>query len=192
MKLLDVDERAKLQFDYAWKWFESHQRQRMVMFYYYCIIVGVLANALVASYNESYSAIRGPIGIMGFMTSMALLIFETRNRWLCKVAEDILEKLENDVIFPEDFVDKDGNKMGPLSVDTRIGMREGQKLTAKQFFLKHKYWIRGMYVIVALFFLVIVIKTMPNEISDLFILTPIVVLCIVWLMDVMKSKQTGK
>ena len=162
MKLLDVNERAKLQFDYAWKWFESHQRQRMVMFYYYCIIVGVLANALVASYKECYSAIRGPIGIMGFITSMAFLLFEIRNRWLCKVSEDILEKLENDVIFPPDFLDKDGNKMGPLSVDRRIGMREGQKLTGKQLVLKHKYWIRGMYVIVALFFLVIVIKTIAN------------------------------
>jgi len=154
MELREVDDRNKLQFDYAWKWFESHQRQRMIMFYYYCIIVGILANALVASYKESYSIIRIPIGIMGFVTSVAFLLFEIRNRWLCKVAEDLLEKLENEVIFPPDFLDKNGNKMGPMSVDTRIGMREGQKLTIKRLFLKHKYWIRVMYVIVALCFLV--------------------------------------
>ena len=52
--------------------------------------------------------------------------------------------------------------MGPLSVDTRIGMREGQKLTAKYLFLNHKYWIRVMYVIVALYFLIIVIKALAN------------------------------
>jgi hypothetical protein len=188
MELGTIDERDKLQFDYAWKWFESHQRQRMIMFYYYCIIVGVLANALVASYKDSFAAIRVPIGIMGFFTSIAFLFFDIRNRGMARVAEDILEKLENEVIFPPDFLDKDGNKMGPLSVDRRIGMREGQKLKGKQLVLKHKYWIRGMYVIVALFFLIIVIKTMPIEISALFILTPIVVLGIVWLMDVMKSK----
>jgi hypothetical protein len=162
MELRKIDDRDKLQFDYAWKWFESHQKQRMIMFYYYCIIVGVLANALVASYKETFSSIRVPIGIMSFFTSIAFLFFDIRNRGMAKVGEDILEKLENEVIYPSDFLDKDSNKMGPLSVDRRIGMREGQKLTAKRFFLKHKYWIRGIYVIVALFFLVFVIKTIAN------------------------------
>ncbi len=134
----------------------------MVMFYYYCIIVGVLANALVASYERSYSSLRIPIGIMGTVTSIAFLVFEIRNRWLCKVAEDILEKLENEVIFPAEFVDKNGNKMGPLSVDTRIGMREGLKFTFKRLFLKHKYWIRLMYVFVAICFLIFVIKEVAN------------------------------
>jgi len=100
MEMQEVNERAKLQFDYAWKWFESHQRQRMVMFYYYCIIVGVLANALVASYEANYSSLRIPIGTMGTITSLAFLFFEIRNRGMCTVAENILEKLENEVIFP--------------------------------------------------------------------------------------------
>jgi hypothetical protein len=158
MELREVDERAKLQFDYAWKWFESHQKQRMIMFYYYCIIVGVLANALVASYNVNYSLLRIPIGIIGIITSVAFLLFEIRNRWLCKVGEDILQKLEDEIIFPPDFLDKNGNEMGPLTVDTRIGMREGQKISIKRLIFKHKYWIRLMYVIVAICFLVFVIK----------------------------------
>ena len=162
MELREIDERTKLQFDYAWKWFESHQRQRMIMFYYYCIIVGVLANALVASYNVNYSLLRVPIGIIGTITSVAFLIFEIRNRWLCKVAEDILEKLENEVIFPPEFLGKNGNKMGPLSVERKIGMREDQKFAFKRLFLKHKYWIRFMYVFVALCFLIFVIKEVAN------------------------------
>ena len=158
MEMQEVNERAKLQFDYAWKWFESHQRQRMLMFYYYCIIVGVLANALVASYKVNYLSIRIPIGIMGTITSLAFLFFEIRNRGMCTVAENILEKLEDEVIFPPEFTDKTGNKMGPLSVEKRNRMREGEKLTCKHLFLKHKYWIRVMYVIVALCCLVFVIK----------------------------------
>jgi hypothetical protein len=158
MELRKIDERDKMQFDYAWKWFESHQRQRMIMFYYYCIIVGVPANALVASYKDSLAAIRVPIGIVGFFTSIAFLFFDIRNRGMAKVGEDILEKLENEVIFPPDFLDKDGNKMGPLSVDRRIGMREGQKFTVKRLVFKHKYWIRAMYIIVALLFIIFVIK----------------------------------
>jgi hypothetical protein len=158
MELPEVDERAKLQFDYAWKWFESHQRQRMVMFYYYCIIVGVLANALITSDKEDYSGMRLPIGTMGVITSLAFLFFEIRNRGMCKVAEDIFEKLENEFIFPGEFLGENGNKMGPLSVDRRIGMREDQKFTFKRLVLKHKYWIRVMYGLVALYFLFVVIK----------------------------------
>ncbi|MFH1718082.1 MAG: hypothetical protein ABIF19_12065 [Planctomycetota bacterium] len=153
-----MDDRAKLQFDYAWKWFESHQRQRMVMFYYYCIIVGILANALVASYEETLSAIRVPVGMMGVLTSLAFFFFDIRNRGMTEAAEQVLEKLENEVIFPPDCVDKDGNKMGHLSVERRMGMREDQKQTLKAKFLKHKYWIRSMQLIVALYFLFVVVK----------------------------------
>ena len=90
MELRDINERDKLQFDYAWKWFESHQKQRMVMFYYYCIIVGVLANALVFSYKEDLSTIKIPIGIMGCVTSFAFFFFDKRNRDLTTEAENIL------------------------------------------------------------------------------------------------------
>lgn len=162
MEMRKIEDRDRLQFDYAWKWFESHQRQRMIMFYYYCIIVGVLANALVASYEANYSSLRVPIGIMGTITSLAFLFFEIRNRGMCTVAENILEKLENEVIFPPEFTDETGNKMGPLSVEKRNRMREGQKLTCKSLFLKHKYWIRVMYVIVALCFLFFVINEIVN------------------------------
>lgn len=162
MELRELDDRVKLQFDYAWKWFESHQKQRMVMFYYYCIIVGILANALVFSYKESYFSIRLPIGVMGIFTSLAFFFFDIRNRGLAKAGENILEKLENEVIFSKEFVDDKGNKMGPLSVDRRKGMREDQKFSIKRLFLKHKYWIRIMYVIVALCFFAVVINSIIN------------------------------
>ena len=162
MELRELDDRIKLQFDYAWKWFESHQRQRMTMFYYFCIIVGVLANALVASHKACYSELRLPIGIMVTITSLAFLFFEIRNRGMCTVAENILEKLENEIIFPPNFLDENGNKMGPLSVEKRIGMKEDQKFSIKRLVLKHKYWIRMMYIIVALCFFAVVINSIGN------------------------------
>ena len=54
------------------------------------------------------------------------------------------------------------NNSKAISVDSRVGMREGQKFTVKRLFLKHKYWIRVMYVIVALYFLIIVIGALTN------------------------------
>ena len=162
MEMREVDERDKLQFDYAWKWFESAAKQRMILFHYYLIIVGILANAIVLSYKESYFGMVISVGIIGIFTSLAFFFFDIRNRGMAKLGEDILEKLENEVIFPPEFVDKNGNKIGPLSVERRIGMREGQKYTFKCLFIKHKYWIRGMEIIIALFFLFVVIMAVFN------------------------------
>jgi len=162
MEFREVDERAKLQFDYAWRWFEFHANQRMTMFYYYLIIVGILANAVVTSYKENYSGIRIAVGVMGIFTSLASLFFDIRNRGMTKEGEDILEKLETEVIFPPQFLDENGNKMGPFSVERRNATREGQKFRVQNLYLKHKYWIRGIEIIVALFFLIVVILTMLN------------------------------
>jgi len=162
MEFRKVDERDKLQFDYAWKWFESAAKQRMILFHYYLIIVGILANAIVLSFKEGYIGMIIFIGIIGIFTSLAFLSFDIRNRGMAKLGEDILEKLEIEVIFPPEFVDKSGNKMGPFSVERKIGMREGQKRTFKYLLLKHKYWIRGMEIIIALFFLFVVIKAVIN------------------------------
>ena len=150
---LSEEEKVKLRFDYAWKWFESAARQRMVLFNYYLIITGILTNALVISYKEGYVAITVGIGFMGILTSLGFLSFDVRNRGMAKTGEDILEKLENDVIFPGEFVDEDGKKMGPLTVEREKGMREGQKRTWKANLLKHKYWIWSIQGAFALLFL---------------------------------------
>jgi len=153
MGLRQVDERAKLQFDYGWKWFESAARQRMTMFNYYLIITGILANALVVSYKEGYSVITVAIGVIGILTSLGFLSFDVRNRGMAAIGEDILEKLENEVIFPEDFVNNKGEKLGPLCVERRKEMREGQKRPLRSNVLKHKYWIWLIQAAFALFFL---------------------------------------
>jgi hypothetical protein len=153
MELREVDERVKLQFDYGWKWFDSCAKARMTMFYYYLIIVGILANALVLSYKEGYSAITVGIAFMGVLTSFGFMCSEIRNRGTIGIGEDVLEKLENDVIFPDDFVDDAGNKLGLLTVERKKGMRHGQRRSFKANLLKHTYWILLIQAAFALCFL---------------------------------------
>jgi len=138
----DVDERVKLQFEYAWRWFDSHAKQRMTMFYYYLVMIGILANAWVASYDKGQTNIAVAISVLGIVTSVAAICFDMRNRQMCTAAEDILEKLETTAIYRTQT--DDGNKclVGPLSADREIGMREGQRRTWTQSGLKHKLWIR--------------------------------------------------
>lgn len=140
--LKDADERVKLQFEYAWRWFDSHAKQRMMMFYYYLVMVGILANAWVLSYDKGYSAVAVAISLMGVLASVSAVCFDVRNRQMSKAAEDILESLETAEIYVATPDDEGSKQMGPLSTDRRLGMREGQKLTLKNWLLKHKFWIR--------------------------------------------------
>lgn len=159
-------EKVKLQFDYAWKWFDSAARQRMILFNYYLIITGILANVVVLSYKEGYVSITVSIGIIGTLTSLGFLSFDVRNRNMATRGEDVIEKLEKEVIF-KDFVDEQGNEMGPLCVERRLGMRQDQKPTLRAYLLKHKYWIRGIQIVFALFFILmifmVILKSKPTE-----------------------------
>jgi len=125
-----------------------------MMFYYYLVMVGILANAWVLSYDKGYSAVAVAISLMGILASVAAICFDVRNRQMSKAAEDILENLETDAIYI-DPVGSGGNmQVGPLSADRRLGMREGQRQTWKKWLLKHKVWIRlieGSFAIVFLF-----------------------------------------
>jgi hypothetical protein len=96
-----VDDLVKLQFDYAWKWFDLHAKQRTTLFNYYLIIVGILANALVTSYKEHYDTIIQALGTLGVITSLAFLVFDVRNRGMAAQAESVLEKLEEDIPFSD-------------------------------------------------------------------------------------------
>ena len=98
-----VDDLTKMQFDYAWKSFDFHAKQRTTIFNYFMVIVGILANALVTAYKEGYQALVYPIALLGAATSVAFIVFDIRNRQLVRQAEDVLEKLEDSQIYPEAF-----------------------------------------------------------------------------------------
>ena len=147
-----VDDLVKLQFDYAWKWFDFHAKQRTTLFNYYLIIAGILANALVTSYKEHYDAIIQALGALGAVTSLAFMIFDVRNRDMAAQAENVLEKLEEDVLFPTTFTDQQQSRLGLLLVERRTGMREGGSRTIYANILKHKWWIRGIQIAVGIAF----------------------------------------
>ena len=149
----EVDNLTKMQFDYAWKWFDLHSKQRTSVFNYYMLIIGIFASAFVTAYKEDYTHIVHVIGVLGALTSVAFIFFDWRNRDLVTYAEDILEKLERDHIYPEGFKGDRGNQLGFLLVERRTGMREGARRGFLANLKKHKLWIRGLEGVIACCFL---------------------------------------
>jgi len=151
---LPAVELLKMRSTLAWSWFEYHARQRMTMFNNFLIITGILVNAYAVSIKEHFYGMAGLASVLGFFQAVCFLMIDIRSRHLIRYGEDVLEKLERDTLFPDDFCSPriaDGNTLGLLRCDK--DMREGQR-PRKRFLrlYKMKVWIRGMYLLVLLAF----------------------------------------
>lgn len=86
-------------FDYAWKWFDHHAKQRITVFNYSILFFGILANAygLLIRENEYVPAL--VIGLSGLVIGFIFKLLDYRNEKLVHVGEDILRQLEKDLLF---------------------------------------------------------------------------------------------
>ena len=88
-------------------------------------------------------------------------MIDVRNRELIGYAEDALEKLERDAIFPDNFHSaqiRKGAVLGLLRLDHDESMRQGQPFQLKSL-KKMKYWMRGMYRVVLLAFALVLLDS---------------------------------
>jgi hypothetical protein len=98
----------KLQFDYAWKWFSYHADQRVKMFNFMLVALGIFAAAIVnaITYHMAHRA----TAILCFVAGVLALIFgflDKRNRDLVLLGEELLTALEINVIFGTGIAIKD-------------------------------------------------------------------------------------
>jgi hypothetical protein len=95
-------ELQKLQFDYAWKWFSYHADQRIKMFNFMLIALGIFSTAIVSS--VAYHIASGFTFALCCVAAVLALVFwflDTRNRDLVELGEELLTDLEKKVIFGE-------------------------------------------------------------------------------------------
>lgn len=88
--------------------------------------------------------IRHAIGALGAFAAVAFIIFDIRSRALTKRSEDVLEQLERDVIFRDDYrftANGSSAQLGILRRERDDNMREGQKRPPLAHLTKMKWWI---------------------------------------------------
>ena len=103
----------QMQFDYAWKWFAYHAEQRIRMFDYFLIIIGILANAYIQAYiyfyaKNHFSIVNYLIGSIGVVVSIAFILLDVRNRQLVEIGEKYLKILEKEDIFSNFYQSEKG------------------------------------------------------------------------------------
>jgi hypothetical protein len=114
-------EQRKLQFDYAWKWFSFHADQRTKVFNFMLIVFGIFAAGIVNALDKHLPKIAAA-GLAIFAAILALIFsrLDRRNRDLLWRGEDVLKKLEREVIFgTSETVDDSYGQKVPLSILTR-------------------------------------------------------------------------
>ena len=89
----------EIQFQYAWDWFEYHARQRVTMFNYFLLAMGILATAYVQSLRQGPRAVALAVALMGVVVSAIFWLLDWRNKQLVDMGEQLLRELEQKRIF---------------------------------------------------------------------------------------------
>lgn len=97
----------KIRFEYAWKYFEFHAKQRTTMFNFFIALSGVILGACAKLYIDNNYDILFLISLVGAGVTYCFMRIDWRNEELIHIAEDELETLEDKWIFKEEhFVHK--------------------------------------------------------------------------------------
>ena len=127
----------RLKFDYAWRWFSLHAKQRVTMFNYFLVASGILANAYGVLLREQLYGPGLAVAVIGSFACLVLIGLDFRNHRLVKLSEDVLREIEQRHLFqpgaqsPHD----DSPDYGILYRDSRF---------ESPWFLKHKLLIRAL------------------------------------------------
>jgi len=136
-------EALKAKLTYAWNVWEFHGRQRMNMFNYFLVIVGILINGYINAFKEkSLHSVLSIICLLGFLQCFVFLMIDWRNRTMLYFADDVLKELEKTL-----FTSSHNELLGPMS------QRAAKEKKGLFFYSKMKIWIWLTYILVGIVFL---------------------------------------
>src|SRR6516164_9689130 len=84
----------KLQFDYAWKWFSYHADQRVKMFNFMLVALGIFAAGVVNAFDKTPNIVTAILCFFAAGLAVVFTFLDRRNRDLVWLGEDVLTHLE--------------------------------------------------------------------------------------------------
>lgn len=89
-------------FDYAWKWFAYHADQRVKMFNYMLVVVGIFATAVASAYDKGMGDTAIALCAIAAVLALIFSRLDQRNQDLVRIGEDVLAELETSYFFKVD------------------------------------------------------------------------------------------
>ena len=85
--------------EYARYFFDHHAKQRMSMFNYFLIFAGFIVTGYATLIRASSFGISAFLALAGAVLTVFFVFLERRNEELVHITEDVLQHLEEDVLF---------------------------------------------------------------------------------------------
>lgn len=127
--------------DYGWNWFSYHAQQRMTVFRFYFLLVGVLTVGYYQSLNGKLPALGFGFAVLGMVFSFLFWRLDQRTRELVRIGEDLLLETE-----------KEFTKINPISV--RI-VHEANSKTSKHATTWFPSWVYSYGQVFSLIFSIV-------------------------------------
>jgi hypothetical protein len=90
------DNGKRMEFDYAWGWFQYHASQRLTAFNFFLVIVGFLLVGYAQAVDHDWKGLGFGLGAFGAFVALAFLMLDIRNAALVRRGKDALETLEEE------------------------------------------------------------------------------------------------
>ena len=91
---------AQIRFEYAWRYFALHAKQRVTMFSFFLLGSGIIANAYGLLLREQLHWQAGGVATIGLLVAVVSCMLEKRNHTLVDLGEDALLRIEKDYLSP--------------------------------------------------------------------------------------------
>lgn len=88
-------------FEYAWRYFAFHARQRTTMFNFFTVFSGFVIAACVSLFTANEIGMLLAVSLLGSFITTIFIYLERRNEELVNLAEEILKTLEREVLFKD-------------------------------------------------------------------------------------------
>jgi hypothetical protein len=137
----DYDDLTRVEFDYAWGWFQYHASQRLTAFNFFLIILGFLLVGFAQAIDKQWEAFGTCLGAIGAFVALGFLMLDIRNSELVFRGRDALKSVESKVgMDPLCDAAKARN-----TLPAGIGLGPvGRGLARMPWLFKHQLWLRSI------------------------------------------------
>ncbi len=152
----------KIRFEFAWRHFEFHARQRTTMFHFFILLMPFLFGGFFYFLKSDQFQPANPaaailVGVIGSVLSVTFLFLDIRNRQLYLVSQNNLKLIENSFLYfygfrPLFFKDEASVEREFRGIITEEAILYGTP-TISNFVLKHKFLMWFIFVTAAILFL---------------------------------------
>lgn len=128
---------ANTKFEYAWRYFDFHARQRVTMFNFFLLGSGVIASAYGLLLREQLHWHAGGVALIGLLACVVSFMLDIRNHQLVDLGEKALRRVEKDYLLSQPLKD---NERVPQYAIMHSESDEGEPSG----WFKHKTLIRSL------------------------------------------------